>query len=478
MTSTRRDFLKTAALSGAGIAGAGMIGCSRAKSSDPFIRSKRQIFNMSGYAAPRLDVVRIGIVGLGNRGTGTASRLACIEGVEIKALCDLEPDRVQRAAGQIADYGHKPDFYSGDEDAWKKMCERPDIDLIAIATPWHLHTAQCVYAMENDKHAYTELPAATTMEECWQLVETSERTRKHCVQMSASCAGGTSATILNMVRQDFFGDLVHGEGCYIHTLTGFYLFDKEMYHNMWRLNENIGSSGNLYPQHGMVPIMQMMDIGYGDKLDYCCSISSNDFELGPTAERLAGEDDFWKEYVNRNYRGNINSTIFKTVKGRTIVMQHDVTTARPRGRSMLSGTKAFFETGPTRLSTSEKHTGWGHYDWLSDEEFQEVTQKYNPETNRRFAELIRMAEQSDRGSYYRTSQVDWRLIDCLRNGLPVDMDVYEAATSSAVTPLSIYSAHNKVFVENIPDFTNGAWETNQRGLDINFERGGGTTKIV
>ncbi len=480
MTSTRRDFLKKATLSGAGIVGAGMMSCSRASGSDPFPQKQGQTFNMSGYAAPGLDVVRIGIVGLGNRGTGTVRRLASIEGVEIRALCDLEPDRVQRSADLIEHLGHKPDFYSGDEDAWKRMCEKPDLDLIAIATPWHLHTPQCVYAMENDKHAYVELPAATTMEECWELVETSERTRKHCVQMSGSCAGGLSATILNMVRQGFFGDVIHGEGCYIHTLTGFYLFDKDMYHNMWRLNENIGRSGNLYPQHGMVPIMQMMDIGYGDKLDYCCSISSDDFDLGPTAERLAAEDDYWKQYVGRDYRGNMNVTVFKTVKGRTIVMQHDVSTSRPRGRSMLSGTRAFYETGPARLSTTEQHTGWGSYRWLADEEFREVQEKYTPETNRRFAEFTRLAEQIDRGghSYYRTSPVDWRLIDCLRNGLPVDMDVYEAATSSAVTPLSIYSAKNRAFVENIPDFTKGAWETNQRGLDLNFERGGGTTKLV
>jgi predicted dehydrogenase len=173
---------------------------------------------------------------------------------------------VQRSADNIKNLGHKPDFYSGDEIAWKKMVERNDLDLIAIVTPWHLHTPMCVFAMENEKHAYTELPAATTLEECWQLVETSERTKKHCVQMSSSCSGGSAAVILNMVREGYFGEIVHGEGCYIHTLLDFYLFDKEMYHNMWRLKENIGKSGNLYPNHGLVPIMQLMDINYGDRL--------------------------------------------------------------------------------------------------------------------------------------------------------------------------------------------------------------------
>jgi hypothetical protein len=479
MHNSRRDFLKKAAISGTGLIGAGIAGCgSQSLNADPFAHSHRQIFNMAGYAAPKHDVVRIGVVGLGNRGTGTVRRLAGIEGVEIRALCDVEPDRVQRSADQIANLGHKPDFYSGEEDAWKRMCERNDLDLISINTPWHLHTGQCVFSMENGKHAYVELPAATTMDECWRLVETSERTRKHCVQMSANCSGGLSAVLLNMVREGFFGELIHGEGCYIHTLTDFYLFDKEMYHRMWRLNENIGKSGNLYPQHGMVPIMQLMDINCGDQLDYCCSISSNDFTLNETAQKLAEEDGYWEEFVDREYRGNMNITIFKTVKGRTIVMQHDVSSPRPRGRRMLSGTMAMYESSPDKISTFDHHTGWGHYNWLTDEEFRTVVEKYTPEMNRKFSELTRAAERIDRGghSYYRTSPTDWRLIDCLRNGLPVDSNVYDAAASSAVTPVSIWSNANRSFVR-VPDFTSGAWKTNPRGTDLKLN-GGGTTKLT
>ncbi|MBR9997557.1 MAG: Gfo/Idh/MocA family oxidoreductase [Cyclobacteriaceae bacterium] len=480
MKNSRRDFLKKTGITGAGFVGVSLAACnSQPESSDPFPQTYRQKFNMSGYAAPKLDVVRIGIVGLGNRGTGTVRRLAGIEGVEIRALCDLEPDRVQRSADNIKHLGHKPDFYSGHEDEWKKMVERNDLDLIAIVTPWHLHTPMCVYAMENDKHAYTELPAATTMEECWQLVETSERTRKHCVQMSGSCMGGTAAVILNMAREGFFGELIHGEGCYIHTLLEFYLFDKDMYHNMWRLKANIGKNGNLYPNHGIVPIMQLMDINYGDRMDYCCSISSDDFLMNKTAKRLAEEDDFWNEYVDRDFRGNMNVTTIKTVKGRTIVLNHDVTSPRPRGRRLLSGTKALYHSSPDRISTDQNHTGWGHYEWISDEEFNDLMEKYSPEMNKRFDEMTSQAKQLDKSghSYYETSPVDWRLIDCLRNGLPVDMDVYQAATSSALTPLSIWSVKNRAFV-NVPDFTDGAWQTNQRTLDIQLERGGGNTKLV
>jgi hypothetical protein len=474
MSNNRRDFLKKTTLLGMGIAGAGSAGCTRtAADGGPFPQTHRQTFNMSGYAAPKIDVVRIGIIGLGNRGTGTVRRLASIEGVEIRALCDLEPERVQRSVDNIRHLGHNPDTYSGHEDEWKKVCERPDLDLIAIVTPWHLHTPMCVFAMEHDKHAYTELPAATTMEECWKLVETSERTRKHCVQMSANCHDGIGAVILNMVREGFFGDLIHAEGCYIHDLLLGYNFTKHMYHNMWRLNENIGKSGNLYPQHGIVPIIQMMDINYGDKMDYLVSVSSNDFMMGETAKKLAGEDDFWQQYVGKDYRGNMNVTIFRTVKGRTIALQHDVTSTRPRGGRLLSGTRCIYQSSPNRLATS--HSGW-----LSDEEFNSIVEKYTPEITIRFAEWSSQAEQVDRRghSYFRVTTTDWRLIDCLRNGLPMDMDVYEAAVSSAVTPLSIWSVANRSNSVTVPDFTCGKWETNKRGMDIQLKNGGGNTKLV
>ncbi len=468
MKNNRRDFLKISGITGIGLIGAAS--CVQANQSENMsARVPEQKFNMAGYAAPKLDVVRIGIVGLGNRGSGTVRRLASIEGVEIKALCDLEPDRVKKSADLIAPLGHKPDQYSGQEDEWKKMCDRPDLDLIAIVTPWHLHTPMCVYAMEHGKHAYTELPAATTIEECWQLVETSERTKMHCIQMSA----GAGAVNLNMVRQGFFGELIHGEGCYIHDLLLGYNFNKQMYHNMWRLKANIGKSGNLYPQHGLVPLMQYMDINCGDRMDYLSSISSNDFMMNETAKRLAAEDNYWNEYVNRDYRGNMNVTIIRTVKGRTIVMQHDVTSPRPRGGNLLSGTKAIYQSAPPRYA-------FGHDGWVSEEEFNTLIEKYTPEASKKFREFSESAEKLQRGghSYYRTSETDWRLIDCLRNGLPLDRNVYEAAASSAIIPLSIWSVSNRSNSIDYPDFTRGAWKTNPRGMDINLERGGGTTKLL
>lgn len=434
----------------------------------------KQRFNMHGYSAPALDVVRVGVTGVGNRGSGTVRRLASLEGVEIKAINDLEADRVNAAIESISDT-HSPDGYNRDENDWKRMCERDDIDLIAIQTPWELHVDQCVYAMEHGKHVYVELPAAQTIEGCWRLVETSEKTRKHCIQMSASCHGGIQATVLNMVRNGVFGEILHGEGAYIHDLMNDYNFTKEMYHSMWRLNENIDRHGNLYPQHGLVPVAQMMDLNYGDQMDYLVSMSTNDFMMGQRAKELAEEDDFWKPYVGRDYRGNLNTSIIRTHKGKTIMLQHDVTTPRPAVRfDLISGTKGTFKARPNRIGFS--------YDegWISQEEFDALVEEHTPEINKRFNELMEQAIAPGRiqRSYARVNATDWRLIDCLRNGLPVEMDVYDAALTSAVIPLSEWSVANRSNSVTVPDFTNGSWKTNKRGMDVQLENGGGTTRIL
>lgn len=469
MKNNRREFLKKSGLAGLGFMGAGLSGS--AKDNAPFKLNNRNSFNMHGYSAPALDTVGVAIIGLGNRGTGTTRRLSSIEGVEIKAICDLEPDRVERAQGILEPTHHRPDVYSGGEDEWKKVCERDDIDLVAIVTPWHLHTVQCVYAMENDKHAYTELPAANTIDECWQLVETSESTKKHCVQMSSSCHSGRQAVLLNMIRNGVFGELIHAEGAYVHDLLNDYNFTKHMYHNMWRLNENIDRHGSLYPQHGFIPISQMMDLNYGDTVEHLVSVSSDDFMMADRAKELAAEDSFWDEYVGRDYRGNMNVTTMKTAKGKTIVIQHDVTSPRPRPQQpLLSGTKGFYADG--RFATD-------HRRYFTDEEFQELVDQYTPQITKVFRDAVEKASTERRShSYYNVNETDWRLIDSLRNGLPVEIDVYDAALSSAITPLSEWSVANRFSSVRVPDFTSGAWKTNKRGMDINLENGGGTTGIL
>jgi hypothetical protein len=472
MKTSRRDFIKLSGLAGIGVAGAGLSGCAsgtaEASENSPFRLTGTQKFNMAGYAAPKLDTVRVGVIGLGNRGSGAIRRLVRIEGVKITALADIDPAKVNRANEFVKGYDHAPAMYSGNEDEWKKLCERDDVDLVYICTPWHLHTPNSLYAMENDKHAATEIPAAQTMDECWQLVETSERTKKHCIMLENVCYDFFEMLTLNMARQGFFGDIIHGEGAYIHDLMD-HNFSKTVYADMWRLEENSGRNGSLYPMHGLGPICQLMDINYGDRMDYLVSVSSNDFMMGKRAEELAVDDDFWHQYTGRNFRGNINTTTIRTGKGRTIMVQHDVSSPRPYTRlHLISGTKGIAQKypSPARIATS-------HHGWVSEDELKSLEEKFTPEITRRVGEMARQVG----GHGGMDTLMDWRLVDCLRNGLPLDMNVYDAASWSSIIPLSEYSVANRSRSVDVPDFTGGAWQTNLPAMDIMLNEGG-TTKLI
>lgn len=465
----RKEFLKITGL--ASIAGMGVFaGCSTRDedATSPFTLNHNQEFNMSGYAAPKLETVRIGIIGIGNRGSGAVRRLSRIEGAEIVALCDVRPEQVDAAMTFLEETNHTPDSYTDSEDDWKRVCEREDIDLIYICTPWHLHTPQAVFAMNHDKHAVTELPAANTIDECWQLVKTSERTRKHCMMLGNVCYDFFEMMTLNMARQGFFGEIIHGEGAYIHDLMGLN-FSKDTYHDLWRLKENIGRNGNIYAPHSIGPIAKTMNLNCGDKMDFLVSMSSNDFMMGARAQELAEDDSFWESYTNKDYRGNINTTMIKTRKGRTIMLQHDVTSPRPYSRiHLISGTKGIARKWPLPARIARSHEGW-----LPEDELREIEDEYTPEITKRVGEMARQVG----GHGGMDTLMDWRLIDCLLNGLPLDMDVYDAALWSAIGPLSEWSVENQYTSIPVPDFTSGSWKTNAPGMDINLINGG-TTKII
>jgi predicted dehydrogenase len=472
MRNNRREFLKISGLAGLGLAGSGMLnGCTTSTETKTVLgdikqqsgRSYTQQFNMSGYAAPKLETVRIGFIGLGSRGPGAVRRMNRIDGVEIKALCDLLPENVEKSKKILEGPVHQPVGYSGKEEAWKEICERDDIDLIYIATPWDLHTPMAVYAMEHGKHVATEVPAATTVEECWQLVETSERTKKHCMMLENCCYDFFEMLTLNMARQGFFGDLIHGEGAYIHDLVDLN-FSKDGYQDMWRLKEN-KRNGSLYPTHGLGPICQLMDINRGDQMDYLVSVSSNDFTMGPEAKKRAAQDDFYKQFENEQFRGNMNTTTIRTKNGRTIMIQHDVSTTRPYSRiHLISGTKGIARKYPNAQIAT------GH-NWVSEEEFKKLEEQYTPEITKKLGEMAKKVG----GHGGMDFLMDWRLIDSLRNGLPLDQDVYDAALWSAVAPLSEWSVANRSNSIDVPDFTAGAWKKNAP-VDISLANGG-TTQV-
>jgi len=478
MKLNRKNFLRIAGLATAGM----MVKTSNADRQASFFNNSVQKFNMHGYGAQRMDKVRIGFVGVGSRGSGTVVRMSSIDGVEIKALCDVLPERINSTVKFLEKEfpSQKPASYSGDTDLWKHLCERDDIDLIYIATPWKLHAPVAIYAMEHGKHVYTELPVGVTVEECWQVVETSENTRKHCFMGCGSGHDGMAAVVLNMVRQGFFGDIIHGEGHYIHDRVSENKarWERDKNNNNWfgyrpwRLQENVNRNGNLYPAHGLGPVAQMMDLNYGDQMDFMVSVSSNDFSMGNKMKEMSEIDEFYKPYVGLDFRGNMNTTIIRTHKGRTIMLQHDISSPRPGHRfDLISGNKGIYRAQPSRIATND-------HGWLSEDEFKSLVEKYTPEISKRFNEKRKQAGDGHGSrSYESVTASDWRLIDCLRNGLPVEMDVYDAALWSVITPLSERSVARYSESIKIPDFTRGAWKTNKRGMDIDI-RQGGTTNLI
>jgi hypothetical protein len=455
---SRRDFIKKITATAGAIALASDAGAHRSTTS-------KDSFNMSGYSAPRLEKVRVGVIGLGMRGSEAIRRLAYIDGLQIVAVCDKLIERAEAAVKRLEAAGLTGTLkYGGSESAWKDMCNRQDLDLIYICTPWDLHTPMAVYAMEHEKHAATEVPAATTLEECWQLVETSEKTRKHCMMLENCCYDFFELLTLNMVRNGLFGDVVHVEGAYLHDLRQLN-FSKSGYVDMWRLQENIGRNGNLYPTHGLGPVCQCLDINRGDRMDYLVSLSTNDFMMRAMATELAAKDDFFKPYTDKPYRGNMNNTVVRTALGKSILIQHDVTTPRPYSRiHLVSGTKAFAVKYPEpRIAMNEK--------WKSPEELALLTTEYQTPLLKHVGELAKKVGGHGGMDFI----MDWRLIDCLRNGLPLDQDVYDAALWSSVAPLSEKSVKQRSSSVDVPDFTRGNWKSNAK-VNLTLQ-GGGTTGV-
>ncbi len=477
MKNNRRNFIKLTGLTGLAIAGAYGGGCASRHPADDHndlpaqckkyekehIRRK----NMAGFSAPKIPAVRLGIIGLGQRGPSHMRTMSRIDGVEIRALCDLIPERAEAAKRKLEGTGHNPDLYAGREDEWMRLCERNDLDLVIVTTPWYMHAKMAVYAMEHGKHVASEVPAAGTIEECWKLVETAERTQKHLMMMENYAYMEFQLLMLNMARQGFFGEIVHGEGAY-NTSKMENNFSKTMYWDMWWLKQYAGRKGNIYPTHGLGPIALIMDVNRGDRLDYLVSMESNDFMMRRKAEELAAADDFFKPFAGKEYRGNMSITTIRTKMGRTIMLQHDATTPSPHNLIHgIYGTQgaALYDPQPPRISA-------GNHEWVSPEEFNLLKEKYTPEITKKMFEVARTS-----GHGGSDIQLCWRLIDCLHNGLPLDQNVYDAASWSSIVPLSEWSVCNRSASIDIPDFSAGAWESFHQNMDINLEKGGNTKLI-
>lgn len=399
-------------------------------------------------SCPPIDTLRVGFIGLGNRGSQAIDRFLHIDGVRIAAMCDVVRNKLMQNQKKLTEKDlPEADLYSGAED-WKKVCERDDIDLIYVATHWELHTPIAVYAMEQGKHVALEVPAALTIDECWQLVNTAEKTRRHCMQLENCNYDFFEMATLNMAQKGLFGEIMHCEGAYIHDLRSLN-FDSTFYWNMWRLKHLEKEDGNTYPTHGFGPICHIMNIHRGDKLDYLVSMSSDQFGMTAYARKEFGEDS---DFAKRDYKkGDMNTTLIKTAKGKTILLQHDVTSPRPYSRiHLISGTEGFARKYPKKGIALEPSA----HRFLSENSLDSLIEEYQHPIVKEIE-----AKAKEVGGHGGMDYImDYRLIYCLRNGLPLDQDVYDAAEWSAIIELSRKSVENHSMPVKAPDFTRGAWK--------------------
>ena len=403
------------------------------------------------FAADPIDTVRTGFIGLGMRGPDAVRRFTYIDGAKVVALCDLEADRVAKSQEILAGRG-KPAAaeYSG-EDGWKQLCERDDIDLVYICTNWQTHVEMAVYAMECGKHVAVEVPAAMSVAECWRLVDTSERTRKHCMMLENCVYDFFELTCLNMAQQGLFGEVLHAEGAYIHNLEPFW----DYYHDNWRLDFNQKHSGDVYATHGFGPDCQALNIHRGDKLEYLVSMDTKSVVGLEVAKEKMGVDTF--------ANGDQTSTLVKTRNGKTVLIQHNVYTPRPYDRMyQLVGTKGFADKYPNSAFAFEPDQiadAAAEYDNLSSHSYvpREVRDSLMAKYKHPIAKEIEEKAREVGGHGGMDFIMDYRLVWCLRNGKPLDMDVYDAAEWSCLGELTAASIANGSKPVKIPDFTRGRW---------------------
>ena len=391
-----------------------------------------------GMACDPIDTVRIAFVGVGGRGASAVKRYTQIDGVRIMAFCDLKQDRLDLCQGYLKDAGlPEADNYLG-ETAYKELCDRDDIDLVYIATDWLDHVPISVYALEHGHHVACEVPAAMTIDECWQLVDACEKNRRHMMMLENCCYDFFEMSALNMAQQGLFGEVYHVEGAYIHFLSEGW--DRS---ETWRLDYNMENRGDNYPTHGLGPICQVLNIHRGDKMDYLVAMDTPSYN-GKVSAKKFRDKDYCKD-------GDHTISLIQTEKKKLIEVQHNVYAYRPYTRMyQLTGTEGFANKYPEE-GISVKGLN-GHL-YVPQEVMDSLLTAYRPE----FAKAIEEKAKTVGGHGGMDYIMDYRLIYCLRHGLPLDEDVYDAAEWSAVQELSRISLENGSMPVRFPDFTRGDW---------------------
>lgn len=467
-TSSRRRFLQTLGLAtGAVAAGSFAQGQTPAAPGKIIVPNPNQIGPlttwpkrlpgakyMGGFRAPKLDVVRVAFVGVGKRGYPHVTQLSIIEGVEIVGICDLYQDLADRSAAYVEEKTGKrpPTFCKGDTD-YLRMFKEVKPDAVIICPSWEWHARITCDAMKNGAHAFTEVPIAIKMDELWDIVNTSEVTKKHCMQMENVNYGRDELMFLNMVRQGVIGDLLHGEAAYIHELRS-EMHEDQRGTGSWRTYHYANGNGNLYPTHGLGPVAQYMSLARTeDNFGRLVSFSSPALGRAAYAKKKFPADHKWNKL---NFKaGDMNTSIIKTTMGRTVLVEWDETSPRPYSRmNLIQGVLGTLAGFPTRVAGEQLGSG-NYHEWIEGGGLDPIYEKYDHPLWKRVGPLALKMGGHGGMDYVML----YRIIECLRKGEPMDQNLYEGAFWSAVTPLSEQSVAQGGMPIVFPDFTRGDWKT-------------------
>jgi predicted dehydrogenase len=438
----RKKFIKTATVAG--------IGASLMPS---------MAFSKSGGK----DNVRLGIIGTGMRGQWVLWLAAKYDNVEIPAICDIDDEMVESALKILKDAGKPtPKVYKKGGEDFRNMLAKEDIDAVYIATPWEWHHRMSIAAMENGIHVGTEVPAALTVDDCWDLVNISERTGKHCMIMENVCYRRDVMAVLNMVRQGLFGELLHCQGGYQHDLRhvkfndgkqpygGGVEFGKKGYsESEWRTQHSVERNGDLYPTHGLGPVSTMLDINRGNRMVHLTSTASQARGLHKYIVDKGGVD-----HPNANIKfnlGDVVTTVIKCANGQTIMLSHDTNSPRPYSLNFrVQGTEGIWlrDNSSIYIEGRSPDEHW----WESDEAY---LKEYDHPLWKRFEN-----EAAGSGHGGMDFFIVRAFIESVREGINPPIDVYDAVSMSVICPLSEESIANNSASVEIPDFTRGKWKTN------------------
>ena len=464
----RRNFIKKTSLSSAAIFSA-----SSSLSGLDYKDRDSESNYMGDFVAPKIDNIKAAFIGVGARGTGHAKQIATINGTEVVAICDLYKDLAERSKNNCTEIGkgqrHKNiKLYSGSENDWITMLDEVKPDIVFISTNWDTHAPMAIESMKKNAHAFVEVPIATTIEDMWRIIDTSEKTKKHCMMMENVNYGRDELMFLNMCRKGLIGDFLHAEASYIHSLR-FQMDEQKRGTGSWRTYHYANGKGNLYPTHGLGPVAQYMNLSrQDDNFSKLVSYSSPALGRKLYANKKYPKDHKWNKLNFKN--GDINTSLIKTELGRTIMVQWDETSPRPYSRhNLIQGTQGTLAGFPTRVAFDNESNiknnisdeSVDYHSWIKGKDLEKLYEKYDHPLYIRLGNLAKkMGGHGGMDFIMR-----YRIIECLREGLPLDQNVYEGCFWSAVGPLSGKSVKEDGLPQKFPDFTRGNWKST-KPLDI------------